>query len=416
MTDSAQAPDENGSGMDSWSREVRKAWDGLPQDKREALLRTLNVLPSDAGRLRGLIEEAAEHVRQALGDRSAIAIVGPANVGKSTLYNQLIMTGQERAAVSAVPGTTRQAQAASAGVFNIVDTPGVDAAGELGRQERASALAAANAADVLLVMFDAGHGVREPEQQLMARLLQLRKPTVVALNKMDLIPKNDRPAVIRQAAGALGLETHELIALSAEKGEGLERVLLALARAEPGIVAALGAALPAYRWSLAQSIIARAASTAAAIAVTPIPILDFVPLLAVQASMVLSLARVYNYKLTLARARELLVTFGAGLLGRTLFYELSKFGGPPGWLVAAGVAVGTTTALGYGSTVWFDRGSKLSGDELRQIARAVSGNVMERLRDMGRRRPDRQTLKERIDNSLQDLRDQQGGLVEKDQE
>jgi uncharacterized protein (DUF697 family) len=116
--------------------------------------------------------------------------------------------------------------------------------------------------------------------------------------------------------------------------------------------------------------------------------------------MVLTIARIYQYKLTLGRARELLLTFGAGLLGRTLFYELSKFGGPPGWLVAAAVAVGTTTGLGYGVAVWFDRGVKLSRERMAQIGRAFSQTVMDRLRDFGRRRPGRRTLRQRIDEAL----------------
>lgn len=398
-----------------WSREIRRAWDGLPADKRRALLRTIDMLPADADRLRDLAAEAGEHVQQALGDRASVTIVGPANVGKSTLYNQLLVSGQPQAEVGAAPGTTRQASAASAGVFTIVDTPGADSAGPRGEEERSHALRAAEEGDVLIAMFDAAHGVRPPEQGLMRELRDMQKPLVVALNKMDLVPRPEREHVRRLAEIALDLDEGDLLPISAKEGRGIEDLILAVARAEPGIVAALGAALPGYRWSLAQSVIARAASTSAAIAVTPIPIVDFVPLLAVQTSMVLSLARIYNYKLTLARARELLATFGAGLLGRTLFYELSKFGGPPGWLVAAGVAVGTTSALGYGSAVWFDRGAKLSGAELREVAAAVGSSVVERLRDLGRRRPDRRTLKERISGSLTEVLDRPDGPGESEE-
>jgi len=176
-----------------------------------------------------------------------------------------------------------------------------------------------------------------------------------------------------------------------------------MVRSEPAIVAALGRALPAYRWSLSQTVIARSASAAAAIAVTPLPFVDFIPLLGVQTAMVISIARIYTYKITLARARELVATFGAAVLGRTLFYELSKFGGPPGWLVSAGVAVGTTAALGYASAVWFERGARLAPEDIRKIARATSESVVDRLKDLGRRRPKRVTLKERIDQALQDL-------------
>lgn len=385
------------------SKQIESAWEELPEASKQGVRDALGSLPDSLSGWRGLIDQAVDQIRQAAGDRSAVVIIGPANVGKSTLYNQLIRRGQLRAEVSPIPGTTRATQTADAGVFSVVDTPGTDSAGELGDLEKRKALAAADAADVLVVLFDAAHGIRVPEMQLMAELRMLGKPLVVGLNKMDLVERYRRPEVIGRAAGTLGIDADELTPISAKEAEGLEKLLLEIARAEPGIVAALAAALPAYRWKLTQNSIARAASTSAAIAITPLPIVDFLPLIAVQSAMVLSIARIYQFRITPARARELLVTFGAGLLGRTLFYELSKFGGPPGWLVAAAVAVGTTAGLGYSAAVWFDRGTKLSGQRIRQIARAFSETVVERLKDLGRRRPGRKTLRQRIDEALSDV-------------
>ena len=121
--------------------------------------------------------------------------------------------------------------------------------------------------------------------------------------------------------------------------------------------------------------------------------------------MVLGVARIYAYKITLARMRELISTFGIGLLGRTLFYELSKIGGPPGWLVASGVAAGTTFALGYASIAWFDRGERLSRQAVRRISRVVSQAVTEQLKNLGRRKPQRITLRQRVKETLADLPD-----------
>ena len=382
------------------TQQVERAWQDLPDDTRHSLQKTLGSLPGDLKGWRGLIDQAVDQVQQMLGDRQAIAIVGPANSGKSTLYNQLLRSGQLKAEVGAVPGTTRVAQQADAGLFTIVDTPGADAVGPVGQEERSRALAAAEQADVLVALFDASHGIRAPERELFAELRTLGNPIVVALNKMDLISRSERAEVVGRAAGGLGIDADQLIPVSAKESQGLDRLLLEIVRIEPGILAALAAALPGYRWKLTQATITRAASTAAAIAVTPLPILDFIPLIGVQSAMVLTIARIYQYKFTLARARELLLTFGAGLLGRTLFYELSKFGGPPGWLVAAAVAVGTTAGLGYAVAVWFDRGVKLSGDRMAQIGRAFSQTVFERLKDFGRRRPGRKTLRQRIDEAL----------------
>jgi small GTP-binding protein len=388
--------------VEQFRGELTKSWEALPKETRQKLTKALGLLPGDVQSWRSLIDEAIDHLRVAAGSKRNIAIVGPVNVGKSTLYNQFVRTRSEKAAVSAIPGTTRYVHQADAGLFTVIDTPGADAPGVVGEVEKERALSAANDADVLVVLFDATHGIRDPEQSLFAELLNLGKPTIVALNKIDMI-KKELPQVIGRAAGSLRLPSEQLVPISAKKGTGIEKLLVAIAKSEPGIVAALGAALPEYRWKLVQTSISRAASTAAAIAITPLPFLDFFPLLGVQAAMVLSIARIHAYKITARRARELIATFGIAVLGRTLFYELSKLGGPPGWLLAAGVAVGTTTALGYAASVWFERGEKLSKDSIAKISRDVTETVVDRLKAFGRRKPKKVTLRERIEKSLEDI-------------
>ena len=385
-----------------WGGEIRKIWDSLPQDVRDDLSKVLGQLPLEPKGWRSLIESALDHIQFAAGDKSLIAIVGPANAGKSTLYNQLIRTQADRAKVSSIPGTTRDPQESDVGLFLIVDTPGADAAGSVGIVEKEKALAVAAEADVIVAMFDASHGIREPEAVLFQNLRDLNKPIIVALNKMDLIGR-ERPEVMGRAAAGLGIGVDQIVPLIAKKGDGLVSILLSIAKSEPRIVAALGKALPAYRWDLAQTAIGRAASTAAAIAITPLPFVDFIPLMGVQSALVLGIARIYGKKITLQRARELILTFGAGLLGRTLFYELSKFGGPPGWILSAAVAAGTTVAVGYGAMVWFERGVKISSDTLKRISGAVGETLIERLKTMGRRRPHKITLQDRVSEVLEDI-------------
>lgn len=377
-------------------------WDALPPRRRRDLERALELLPPTVKGWRRLIGHAAEHLLLATGEKRRVAIVGPANVGKSTLYNQLIRSRAERAAVAAVAGTTRVTQQADAGLFSVIDTPGADAAGAVGEAEKAKALTAAAGADVLVLLFDASRGIGEPERRLHTEIAALGKPMVVALNKMDLVAR-EANAVVAQAAGALGLSPEQVLPLSARDGRGVEKVLLALARSEPGIVAALADALPEYRWRLAQAVVGRAASTAAAIAVTPWPFLSFFPLITVQSAMVLGIARIYSYHISLARVRELLATFGLGLLGRAVFYEVAKLGGPPGWLVASGVAAGTTVAMGYAAAVWFERGERLSSQNVARITRTVGLSIVERLRSFGRRPPARVTLRQQVHDALRDL-------------
>ncbi|MDT8307637.1 MAG: DUF697 domain-containing protein, partial [Anaerolineae bacterium] len=185
------------------------------------------------------------------------------------------------------------------------------------------------------------------------------------------------------------------------KQKNLEPVVNAIIIAEPRLMAALGRGLPAYRWGLAWQLITRSASTASLVALTPLPFVDFIPLVALQVSLILGIARIYNYRLTVARAREALSVFGAGFLARTLFYELAKLGGPPAWLLAAAVAAGTTVALGYAAILWFERGEQLSREATAKVARIVSDHLLEGLKGLGRRKPSRRRLSERVREALE---------------
>jgi small GTP-binding protein len=370
-------------------------WQGLPGPLQAELQSWLPLLPGDVKLWRMLVGMALAQYKIVAGDKHTVAIVGPANAGKSTLYNQLVRVPAERAIVSPVPGTTRESHSADAGLFSVVDTPGADAVGQVGEEEKERALNAAAGADFLVVMFDAGPGIRRGEQALYAEIAALEKPMLVVLNKIDLV-RRDEKKVVERAAQNLGLEAGQVVPISAKDGTNVEKVLTAIAKTEPEIVAALAKALPEYRWKLAWNAITGAASTAAVIALAPLPILDVIPLLAIQSALVLSIARIYQYDLTFKRARELVITFGLGFLGRTLFQELSKLGGPPGWLLAAAIASSTTVVMGYAAILWFERGERLTGETLKQITKSVTQYLLDSLRGMGKSKPNKQTLQERM--------------------
>lgn len=375
-------------------------WDSLPVGERLTLEKILQGIPNETNLLRMLLNMGAAHLKLSFGDKSKVVIVGPANVGKSTLYNQFVHAKEDKAAVSALPGTTRVNQQAETGIFSLVDTPGADAVGAVGEQERTRALDAASQADVIILMFDAIQGIKRTELDLYHEIIALDKPFIVVLNKTDLVRK-ELPALINQSAQALKLEPGQIIPIGAKDGQNLSQVVVALSMCEPGIVAALGRALPEYRWRLAWRSIVSAASVSAVIALAPLPMIDFVPLTITQASMVLGIARIYNYPLNLTRSRELVATFGAGLLGRTLFHELSRLGGPPGWVLAAAIAASTTAALGYAVAVWFERGEKLSSAQLKTISQNFVNLLLQRLKF--KKKPGKKGLQEQVAAALEEI-------------
>lgn len=385
------------------SRDIlRVIWDSLSPSDRKGFLSLLNSLPSNTNLVRLLLRLSTLQMRIAFGNKHQVAIVGPTNVGKSTLYNQFISNKADRAQVSPLPGTTRSNQQADAGLFALVDTPGADAVGEVGAREQAEALSAAGQADFLIIVFDAIQGIKQTELELFKQLRDLGKPYIVTLNKMDLVRKDSREAIAR-AAQNLELTPEQIIPLVAKTGEGISDILAAVAVTEPEIVAALGRGLPQYRWQLAWRSIINASSVSAVIALTPLPFIDFAPLAITQSAMVLSIARIYNYRITFERARELVVTFGMGFLGRTLFYELSKFGGVPGWLLGAAIASSTTVVMGYASVIWFERGEKLSAERIKTLTKTLTGHFLEALKGMGKKRPSRKTLQTRMQEAVQEI-------------
>lgn len=369
---------------------LESVWDLLGVEQQghvQDLIRTIQ--PEKFTGIKSLMSLGREHIDMTFGDRSRVAIVGPANAGKSTLFNQLIQSKQDRSVVSPVPGTTRQARTADASLFGVVDTPGADLVGSAGLREKEIALEAARLSDFLLIVFDAIQGIRQSDLMLFNELKAVGVPYIVLLNKIDQIPNRSRKELISRSAEALEISPESLISISAKEGRHLERVLIAILKVEPALLVALGQALPAYRQRIAWQAILRSATTSAAVALTPIPIVDFLPLVTVQGLLVLSIARIYNYKMTLKRARELAGTLGAGYLGRTAFYELTKLGGPPAWIISVAIAASTTVVVGQASILWFAKGEKLTKEAGGKMMRSLTQNYIEKLKGETKRKPGR---------------------------
>jgi len=382
---------------------IRPMWKNLSSQQRTEFEGLLGQLPTSLRPLKDILDLVLDQYKPVFGTKRSIAVVGPANVGKSTLYNQLISREEDEAEVSPVPGTTRESQAADTGLFTLIDTPGADAAGEVGQRERQIAFEAAQHADFLVIMFEATRGVKRYEKDLFDDLLALGKPFIVVLNKMDLVPRRDREAVIESAALNLRLESSQVIDTVATAGTNVGRVILAIAKLEPELLAAIAEAVPDYRAKLAWGRIVPAAGAAGVVGLIPLPLVDLVPLLGIQSGLVLSVARIYGYKITLSRAKELIATFGVGLIARTAFQQLSKLGGVPGWILSASIAAATTVTIGYAAVAWFAYGERPTREALQKITVDIASYLRHRLVGLGQKRPDRGTLGDRISDALSDL-------------
>lgn len=164
-----------------------------------------------------------------------IAIVGRANVGKSTLFNRII--GERRSIVEDIPGVTRDRIYARSDwngrEFHVIDTGGIqlDEADEIVNLIRVQAELAIDEADVIIFLVDGQSGPTAADRDVSTILRKSGKPIVLAVNKLD--HPNHQEA--RYEFYELGFG--DPVAISAEHGIGtgdlLDAAVASMPREEP---------------------------------------------------------------------------------------------------------------------------------------------------------------------------------------
>ena len=148
------------------------------------------------------------------GERVHIAFFGRRNAGKSSLMNAF--TGQEFSVVSAEKGTTtdvvyKAMELLPAGPVLLIDTPGLDDAGELGEKRIARARAVMRKADIAIVTADAREALGETERELLDFFEKQGIPCLLVWNKADLleeVPKDGENTL--WVSAKTGWKIHEL--------------------------------------------------------------------------------------------------------------------------------------------------------------------------------------------------------------
>ncbi|MHB8530993.1 MAG: ribosome biogenesis GTPase Der, partial [Caulobacteraceae bacterium] len=160
-----------------------------------------------------------------------IAIVGRANVGKSTLFNRL--AGRRLAIVDDRPGVTRDRRSGRGRLgdleLEIVDTAGFEdiADDSLAARMRRQSEEAVAEAEVILFLIDAREGV-VPLDGIFGDLLRRSgKPVIVVANKCE--GREGKTGALE----AFGLGFGESVAVSAEHGEGMADLYTAVSQARP---------------------------------------------------------------------------------------------------------------------------------------------------------------------------------------
>jgi GTPase len=163
-----------------------------------------------------------------------IAIVGKPNAGKSSLLNKLV--GEERAIVSPIPGTTRDATDTQIDVnglpVTLIDTAGIRKRGKIEHGvEQFSVLRSFKAierADVALLLIDATTGITSQDAHIAGFILDEWKSCVVIVNKWDLVEKDsftmeEFTKTIRRDLNFM--DYVPLLFISAKTGQRVDQVL-----------------------------------------------------------------------------------------------------------------------------------------------------------------------------------------------
>ncbi|MBW9257557.1 MAG: GTP-binding protein [Candidatus Thiodiazotropha sp. (ex. Lucinisca nassula)] len=355
-----------------------------------------------------------------------IAVFGRVSVGKSALLNALL--GEQRFAVSALHGETRHSDMAAwceveaSGVF-LIDTPGIN---EISGEERERmAEDVASRADLVLFVVDSD--LTQTELQSMQKLSLLNRPLVVVLNKADRYTTDELELLLGSLQEKLaGIVSSEYIVATAarpaeriylqedEQGQeqeirrtpqadvmGLTDTLWMLIEKEGMALSALNASLFAGQLSdeVAERVVAIRQEVAErvirgyclgkgiAVAVNPIPVADLVAALALDASMVVHLARVYGMSVTRGEAGQLIKTIGSqmALLMATVWsvnlaasaLKASSAGLSTVVTAAAqgGMGYYTTYVVGLAAQRYFSQGRSWGSDGPKTIVQQILDSV-----------------------------------------
>ena len=163
-----------------------------------------------------------------------VAVIGRANAGKSTLVNVLV--GEKVSIVSPKPQTTRDRiyGVLTTDKYQIVfeDTPGVYKASSLlnSRMQKTVDLTARDT-DLILFVIDGHEGLKEDDLSLLEKYAKIGAPVIVALTKIDIMPKEKLPEELVAVSEKEGVS--EVVPVSARKRRNTLELLSAILKYLP---------------------------------------------------------------------------------------------------------------------------------------------------------------------------------------
>ncbi len=211
-------------------------------------------------------EEKPEEAAEAAPARIKVAIIGRPNVGKSTLLNAL--TGTERAIVSPVAGTTRDAvdeTVLHGGVeYVFVDTAGIRRKGKTKRMAEKLSIVMARRhlrmSHVAVLVLDAAEGVLALDATIAGYAHQEGRAIVICVNKWDRVAAGGKRKFLEQIRERLKfIDYAPVVFVSAQSGEGVRGLFPRIRKAYQAASRRIGTGelnrfLETLRWEFPQRI------------------------------------------------------------------------------------------------------------------------------------------------------------------
>lgn len=169
---------------------------------------------------------------QVSSERVHISFFGLRNAGKSSIVNAV--TGQNLCVVSNIKGTTtdpvkKTMELLPLGPVVIIDTPGIDDEGTLGKLRIEKAMSVLNKTDIAVLVADASKGLQENDKALIQSFKERNIKYIIAYNKSDLLdtipPSNNNSIYISALKNTNIYELKELIGAAAKEQKNTKRII-----------------------------------------------------------------------------------------------------------------------------------------------------------------------------------------------
>lgn len=335
------------------------------------------------------VEVIGRQVARTLESTLCVAFLGSASSGKDSAIRAIF--GLDFGEIDPIPGSTAQVRVAPvdpAGRVLVVNAPGF---GDLRQHVEAAARSVLDHLDLAVYVVNCDGGATIDERRDLDAIRALGRPTLVCLNKIDLIRPHQREEFVQTTLVQLGVEKKDAVVTAfdplpalADEPIGVEAVIAWIhGQLEEQGKSLLFAKQLRNKAAACEVIIQAAARKAALAGAIPVPGADMAAVTAVQVKLITDIAAIHEVRLDKDIAMFIMAEALAGTSKGFVRWALSalKAGGwVPGGAVAevAASALGATIAgaatygVGKAAVAWMGK-QGMSGEELRKVFDAEAG-------------------------------------------